>query len=241
MTEKEVRKILESEVYFLKKKNVQDKIQVVQMSHSYVDVYGVQTFVEKRQTYWQFKRYQFGRIDDQTFGSIPNFWDVPISNCDDKVKLFKNHVEHVYVKHSEYIQSNCRKKHLKSILILLIFRFLLKSPLDCSNCNFDDTRLTQSNSISCTYCGGFKKLIHYLNCKISWHNYKDELVSSKESHLIPFDKLKQAPGELIYEFEDKKINAINYSESEEISEASVKFLNLHRKKSKNYKIIKQVN
>lgn len=53
-------------------------------------------------------------------------------------------------------------------------------------------------------CGGNKKLIYYLNCKINWHNYKDVYIT--EPNCIPFNKLKQAPAELIYDVDDTKVS-----------------------------------
>lgn len=60
---------------------------------------------------------------------------------------------------------------------------------------------------NCSLCGGNNKLIYYLNCKISWHNYKNDYVTGPDH--IPIDvlnKLKYASGKILYEKEDQKVN-----------------------------------
>lgn len=125
---------------------------------------------------------------------------------DDKVSPFVDHVEDVYVKHSEYSQ-----------------------PCICSNLTKPD----------CDFCGGTKILVYYLNCRISWHSYKDHYEVSEVTHSIPISKLKQAPGELIYEAQDKLVSPLKYAENDKISKASENLINSHRKKSSKEKIIQQ--
>lgn len=62
--------------------------------------------VEKRQKYWQFKRYVCGRIDDQTNGQIEDVWNVKLK---EKIRPFEDKCQDVIVKHSENIQPcfNC--------------------------------------------------------------------------------------------------------------------------------------
>lgn len=62
------------------------------------------------------------------------------------------------------------------------------------------------DKFDCSFCGNYKKLVYFLKCRVTWRTYKDEYVSSSaESHLIPLSKLKLAPGEIVYESNDKKV------------------------------------
>lgn len=62
------------------------------------------------------------------------------------------------------------------------------------------------DKFDCAFCGNFKKLVYFLNCRVTWRTYRDEFVSSAfDSHLIPLSKLKLAPGEIVYESIDQKV------------------------------------
>lgn len=63
----------------------------------------------------------------------------------------------------------------------------------------------------CNFCGNVKTLVYSLHCRITWHTYRDEYVSSaSESHLIPMSKLKFAPGEIVYESSNEKVIEESY-------------------------------
>lgn len=58
----EIRKIIEKEIYFSKKK-IEDKIKILKITHSNIYVYDLETFVQKRDLYSQFRRHQIKPID----------------------------------------------------------------------------------------------------------------------------------------------------------------------------------
>lgn len=63
-----------------------------------------------------------------------------------------------------------------------------------------------TDKYDCSFCDNFKRLVYSLNCRVIWRTYKDEYVSSSaEAHLIPLSKLKLAPGEIVYESNDRKV------------------------------------
>ena len=57
-------------------KKTANKMEIKNIEYSFTHVLALETFSELRQTCWEYKAFRGGHVDNQSFGRIPNVWDI---------------------------------------------------------------------------------------------------------------------------------------------------------------------
>ncbi|XP_076864417.1 protein SSUH2 homolog [Brachyhypopomus gauderio] len=209
--------------------------------------YRLETFTESRSSSWEHEIYNGQAVDGAQYGVVPPPWQVEVQHP----PRFTDMVQKVRVPHTASVktcyrcrgkgQARCMHCHGRGRTSCLSCHGVSHGRnRRCTGCHGRGNRVCTwchgSGNRTCRKCNGNKKLLHFIELKVTWKNQVYEFIPDRQPE-FPVKKFEKVSGEAFFTDESVLVYPIVGFPDQEICDASKEAIQEHLTK---YSVVSRI-